>query len=186
MVKKSKPRDSDSPILFAGISESYLKAFQVLWKNEFETKNAFYWDKSLIFHPVSQLLGVALETSIKGLLVLRNGKANWIHDIEELFGSLDDPILCGKIEQKLQSITVPSIYYDIKKDKDRADVEATHRRHGFHIQLLNRVYDRPFASRYPVLGGHSLPDPVAIEVIIQVLLNELKDETRDWRPQGIT
>ncbi|MGC9418552.1 MAG: hypothetical protein ACP5EN_06210 [Rhodovulum sp.] len=65
------PRESDSPILFLGISTSYSHAFRLLWQAEFQDKHPFHWDKYLIFHPLANMLGIALETGLKGLLVCR-------------------------------------------------------------------------------------------------------------------
>ena len=83
----SEANKSNSPILFSGISETYLKAFQIIWSNEFKDKHHFYWDKALIFHPITQLLGLALETSMKGLLISKMGSI-----VKDDIASLDNQL----------------------------------------------------------------------------------------------
>lgn len=172
--------DRDSPILFQQISDAYAEAFDVIWNAEFKDKNRFHWNKNLIFHPISQTLGVALETSIKGLLICRTGKAKKTHDLEKLFRNLNDAELEKEIAESLSKITAPEAYFLLNSEKSKQEVSDFYRSAEIQIQLLNRVYDRPFASRYPVLGGHSLPDPEAVRVICAVICNVLRDECRNW------
>jgi hypothetical protein len=176
-------QESDSPILFSEISRSYLLAFDLLWIAEFEGKHPFHWDKSLIFRPISQLLGVALETGVKGLLVCRGTAAPKKHDLEDLLDRLSDPNLEQSMNDGLQSILVPKELYDFNPDKPRDEIDAMYRRHHLHVQLLNNLYDRPFASKYPMLGGFTLPDPIAIRLIVLTIQNALDAEKRRWRPR---
>jgi len=181
-VSNKDPRVSDSPILFGQISNSYLHAFRMIWKQGFDGLNEFQWDKSLIFHPVSQLLGVALETSLKGLLVCRQGKAPWGHDLEKLLGKLDDSDLSNRFDDALEELPLSQAFKEANPTAEIVELERVYRQHGLHVHLLNLVYAPPFASRYPILGGHCLPDPSAFDRIIEVALNALAQEERAWKP----
>jgi hypothetical protein len=182
VAQEKDPRESSSPILFAGIANSYFNAFDIIWLSNFEQVHPFHWDKSLIFHPISNLLGVCIETSIKGLLVCRGLNCPRTHNIEKLLNLLGDNELELTIAKDLSGLSIPEEVRDANSDKDRPTLEAMYRRHHYHIHMLNRVYDRPFASRYPVLGGHCLPDLFALRIIADRLSKELHLEMRHWHP----
>jgi len=175
-------QESESPILFARISDSYSRAIHILWTAEFADKHPFHWDKSLIFHPLSHLLGVGLEAAIKGLLACRGVKVPRTHNLEKLLSTLNDNNVEERFSNCLQDLSVPQELFESNKDKPREEIEAMYRRHHIHVHLLNRLYDRPYATRYPVLGGHALPDSIAIQRITQTAQQVLSDEIRNWRP----
>ena len=173
--------NSDSPVLFAHISENYIKAASAILKSELEGKHPFHWDMGLIFHPLSNLFGVAIETSIKGLLVCRDRSVPKSHNLKKLYSLLDDASLTSALISDLQSVPVPRAIMDANPKRSVAELEAFYRQPHFHIEMLNRVYDRPFATRYPVLGGHSLPDPTALHLVSTRIWRVLSVESRTWR-----
>ncbi|WP_170363340.1 HEPN domain-containing protein [Ruegeria arenilitoris] len=183
MTELEKNRESTSPILFAGISEKYLQAAKILWKSEFENQNRVNWDLALIFHPLSQLLGVALETSLKGLIACRSEVPPKTHSISKLFQKLGDHDLEKRIEAQLQNLSVPKEIQEANNSMDIQELTEAYRRHHIHVDLLDRVYDRPFMSRYPILGGHSLPDAIALIAIADTVLSKLNVEKRRWQPK---
>lgn len=172
---------SDSPILYLGISKSYLRAFDILWGSEFADRHPFHWDKSLVFHPISHILGLALETAMKGLLVCRGAKSGHSHDLEELLRLIDDPALEVSLTRCLDSLVVPQELLDANQTS-RSEIEAMYRQHPIHFHLLNQIYNKPYATRYPVIGGIALPDPVAMAALIRVIQETLSSEARSWRP----
>jgi HEPN domain-containing protein len=153
-----------------------------LWKSEFQEKNPFHWDRSLIFHPVSNLLGVAFETCVKGLLICRGETAPHTHDLEKLLSRLSDRELEARLDESLHNLRVPQELLDLNDSKERSDITAMYRRHALHVHLLTKLYHRPYASRYPVLGGHSLPDVDAVRRITTVAQQVLEKEVRRWTP----
>ncbi|MEM9228874.1 MAG: hypothetical protein AAGB10_04635 [Pseudomonadota bacterium] len=56
---------SDSPYLFRDISESYLKAYDIIWAAELEMPGSLGQNTGLALRPMCQLLGQALELSMK-------------------------------------------------------------------------------------------------------------------------
>ncbi len=177
-----KNRDSDSPILFRGISEAYLEAFRIIWRTEFALKHRFYWDKSQIMHPISQLLGVSIETSVKGLLSCAGQNVPRTHDLVKLVAQGVDGEQKDRIDRSLVNLEVPPALIEANPGATLEDIQSFYFRHSFHIEMLNNVYDRPFAARYPVLGGHTLPDPVALERVAKLLVDDLRERSRNWRP----
>ena len=178
--KQPDPRQSDSPILFESISDSYLRAFTVIWDNAFAPLHPFHHDFSLPLHSVSHLLGVAIETSIKGLLVCRDKEVPKTHNLEKLMGLLGDSLIEAKIASKLCTLEVPQKLLDANPDKSRVELESQYRQHKFHVFTINLLYDRPFATRYPVLDNHSVPNSTALREIAQVLQSQLRIEMRNW------
>jgi hypothetical protein len=173
---------SDSPILYLGISKSYLRAFEILWESEFADRHPFNWDKSLIFHPISHILGLTLETAMKGLLVCRSAKSSHSHDLEDLLRHLDDPKLETSLDESLHGLVVPQDLLDANEHTSPLEIEAMYRRHHIHFHLLNQIYKKPYATRYPVIGGIALPDPVALAKMSLVVQEALGGESRSWRP----
>lgn len=181
-------RDSNSPILFLGISKAYLQAFEAIWNAKFSEVSRSEWDLALLFHPVSHLLGVSLETAMKGLLSCRgmHDLKKLKHDLNKIFALASDPALVADIDACLVDLVVPEEIFDANPDIPRIEVEALYRNHRFHMDMINRIYDHPYATRYPVLGGHSLPDPIALKRITLALQARLLPASRQWRPRAPT
>ena len=183
MRKSPDARKSDSPVLFASISESYLKAFDPIWMAGFSHKDPFCWDTSLILHPISQLLGIALETAVKGLLACREPDPPRIHDLEQLLNKIDDKELLECFAASMADLIGPEAIYEANPNIDRANVDAKYRSHWLHVKSLNLVYNKPYATRYPDLGGRSTPNPLAARKIIVIVQERLKKEKRNWTPR---
>ena len=177
----SDQENSDNPTHFLEISKSYYAAFDIIWDAEFSTKHWFYWDKDLILGPISQLLGVALETACKGLLVCAGEKSPKTHDLDKLFSKLDDDTLKVGLDDVLRAVTVPRSLIESNKGKPLCEVTRIYRTPSFHIHALNRVYDRPFVSRYPVLDVHSCPYPDALRRLLPVIHERLDSLRRHRR-----
>lgn len=76
---------SDSPYLFRDISESYLKAYDIIWAAELEMPGSLGQNTGLALRPMCQLLGQALELSMKGLRACRGIEIPHIHNLDRPF-----------------------------------------------------------------------------------------------------
>ncbi len=178
----TQDRTSDSPLLFLGISQAYLHAFQVIWKEEFASQNRFNWDVALLFHPVSHLLGVSVETALKGLISCYGKQIPRTHDLEKLLKEVTGEDLLQRLDLALFELPVPEDILEANPKQTKGEIEGFYRAHYFHFEMLNRLYNRPYATRYPVLGGHVLPDALAVGKMAAVLLDRLAVASRNWRP----
>ncbi len=174
-------KESNSPILFKEIARSYTQGANILFESEFAGVHRFNWDFGLLFHPLSQLYGVAIETAFKGILVCRGKSFKRSHDLEALHNQLEDQNLEDDLKYDLSGIEVPNDIRDSNPNTPIDELEEFYRSPGFHVHLLNLVYNKPYATRYPVIGGHSLPDPFALKAISHRLVLVLHDECRDWK-----
>ncbi|MGC9418553.1 MAG: hypothetical protein ACP5EN_06215 [Rhodovulum sp.] len=104
------------------------------------------------------------------------------HDLETLLSSLDDSSLEGRFSQALSGLEVPHELLEMNPGKPRQNIEEMYHRHHIHLRQLNLVYARPYASRYPMIGGHMLPNPLAIGKITEIVQDTLREEARNWRP----
>ena len=180
MTKFLDERESMSPHLFAQISEKYLQAAKIIWEAEFANRHRFYWDKLLILRPLSQLVGVSLETSLKGLIACRGIDNSKTHSISKLFEILDDPNLEAEISALLQNVELPEELVEVNEHLEADELAKLYRTLGIHVDLLDRVYDRPYVSRYPYLGSHAAPDIEALMIVIQALQLRLREEKKTW------
>jgi hypothetical protein len=170
---------NDDPRLFLMISRSYSSAAKSVWDTNFGSKARADWDWSLLIHPLSQLLGIAFETALKGLLIFRNGHSPATHNLKDLMLALSDNELEDQLTGALSTVDVQQIMLDTNPGASRDELEALYRRHHLHIETLNLLYDRPFASRYPVDNGKdgvNLFDPVAAYLMITVVQGRLSQE----------
>lgn len=184
MKAVSRNHHPDSPALFLGISIAYLEASQIIWQAEFSGKAPLQWNIALLFHPLSSLFGIAIETAMKGLLSCRGHDTPRSHDLVDLLERIQTADLRCTINKSIENLCVPDDLIELNRSFDRSDVESAYRGIDFHIDILNKLYDRPFAARYPVLGGHSLPDPMALRPIAQILQRQLQDEINARRGLG--
>jgi hypothetical protein len=171
---------NDDPNLFLMISRSYAKAAKAVWELHFQSQPPDSWDWSLLLHPISQLLGIALETALKGLLICRKGGAPATHDLESLVGALSDGLFESELSLSLHNLEIPQIFIDLNPNSPKPEMEAVYRRHHIHVATLNLLYDHPFASRYPVDNGKAGLngfDPIAAYLLtsfVQELLHQEK------------
>ena len=174
-------RESTSPILFLGISKTYLQAFEIIWEARFANTHRFRWDLATLLHPVSHLLGVSLETALKGLLSCRSGNVPRTHNLMDLLRKVSDSDILSSLDTELVELPVPPDLFEVNPEASPAEIEGFYRRHHFHFDMLNAVYDRPYATRYPVLGGPALPDAIALHRLIRVLQERLSLDASRWR-----
>ncbi|SLN47538.1 hypothetical protein ROA7450_02355 [Roseovarius albus] len=182
MKNPDKDFESISPILFCDISKQYLLAAQIIWNSEFSGKNPFFWNKPMILRPLSQLLGVAIEASLKGLISSRGDKPPKTHCISKLFQDLADTKLEAAINLKLRGMVLPEEVAINNPNLDNEELKKLYRQLKTHIELLDLVYSRPFVSRYPILGVHSMPDVPALIIIAEEFQNRLDIEKSNWVP----
>jgi len=180
-VKKVEPSESN-PILFYQISKDYLRAFDIIWQAEFADKHWFYWDKFLIISPVAHLMGVSLETAIKGRLACC-GPFPTVHDLVELLNLLQDESLENECKEAFLALDRAQIIFNMADPNPDPDaLEKAYRSHLYHVRTLNALYGKPYATRYPVIGVHSSPNLQAIREIILILHRKLETESRRWCP----
>ena len=177
---------NDSPILYLQISRDYSRAFQIIWDAEFAGKNEFYHDRPLILGPISNLLGVALENAMRGLQACRKIIVKTNHDLGNVVSTFDDKLLYDALDQSIQDLVVPDDLLEANPTMAKVEVETICRTYTWHISALNCVYNAPFVSRYPVLGGHSTPNPMAIDAITKVFQAHLDSECRTRAKQQTT
>ena len=163
---------------YAHISYSNFEAAYAIWRN-LETDGDDSRKKTVVVvHPLSQLLGLALEICLKGLLVARGNKPPHVHDLEKLFGSLNDTHLEQQISQSLRCLKLPEDLLVTNGHTDPVELEAMYRRHHIHIASLNSVYNATFISRYPSAKSFMMPNVEALIKIIKTTQSALNDETR--------
>ena len=166
------------PLHYAHISHSYLKAAAIVWDNQFLGKPNEAWDMKLIVHPMSQLLGLALETSVKGMIVANGKNPSHTHDLVKLFKTLQDRKLERKIAEDIQGLELPPEIREANPTATETELVGMYRRHHIHIAALNSVYDRPFISRYPSKEGFMKPDLEALFSIATTVQSELNKLTQ--------
>lgn len=130
-----------------------------------------------MLHPVSNILGVAIETALKGMLSSHKQSIPFKHDLEFLLEEVakHDSGLEAILTSCLGGIQVAYGIIAANPDKPSEEVCAMYRRHHIHFLSLNRMYDRPFAARYPVARGHILPDAIALGRIAGTLQDRLRE-----------
>jgi hypothetical protein len=170
----------DDPYLFLMISRSYAKAAKAVWDLHFQSQPQASWDWSLLLHPISQLLGVSFETALKGLLICRKGEAPASHNLKDLVDKLSGDGFEDQLSQSLGSLDIPQVFIDLNPKASQQELEEVYRRHHLHVETLNMLYDRPYASRYPVDDGRAGLngfDPIAaylLATFVQGLLDQEK------------
>lgn len=172
----SEPND---PIWFFKISRSYYRAFELLWRTEFESRGAEEWDEGVLVYPVGFLLGHTIEMSLKGLILVSGGpapKGSDGHDLEGLFSRVAIADVVPPMEAALQSIGVPAWFMHANPSVSASEATDLFRRHHLHIALLNRNYSSPYSVRYPNENGFLPFEPVALHAIANVLLSQLERE----------
>jgi hypothetical protein len=130
-------------------------------------------------------LGVSLETAIKGLIACRGAHVPRKHDLTALLAGISDAELTSSLDASLQGLEVPEELFDANPDSSRSEIVGFYRRHRFHFEMINAVYASPYATRYPVLGGHVLPDALALSRLARVLQQRVDLELPAWRPKRV-
>jgi hypothetical protein len=186
MAPKKPVAEMTNDMHFAWISWYYLRAYQLIAQQNDTSQIESDFEIGLLLHPISQVLGLALETSIKGLQSCRTGRYSRGHNLISLYQELNDNQLSETINNKLEGIQVPKDFLDANTEKlGESNTLRGYRSDWLQIRLLNGVYDAPYISRYPPEEAFSLPNPLAIEIIVTTILSTLNSEIRSREPKKI-
>jgi hypothetical protein len=161
---------------YLSISVAYRKSFRVLWKNAFESKPRSEWDDWVLVGPLAFLIGHSLEMVLKGLILCIPGRsAPKTHDLEKLLTEFNKTELPPILDGVLENITAPKWFQVANPNSTDQEAAAMFSRHHVHFFLINKLYNRPFPSRYPTSDGVVPFEPAALDAIagsLQCLLSE--------------
>lgn len=178
------PSESRSPVLFLQISQQYLSAFDIIWAAAFEGLHPLQWNMPLLLGPVSSLLGASLETATKSVLSGRLEVFPKTHNVSKLKAKLSKPDN-NHLADALADYDLPTSVTEANPEIEPRRLQDLFRNPDYHFARLDAFYDRPFASRYPVLGAHSCPDPIALRLLVSAMHMIAKADRKTWAQNSI-
>ena len=136
--------------------------------------------------PCMQLVGLAAELTFKCLL-RGSGKSegeirSYGHGIHKAFFDAQASYAYKKFgrllfDEKYQLALPSEVIIELTPMVDRADDGVIWRAFSSQLTALDRVYDRPFQTRYIAPGELNVPEPYLVLVGTKIILQAMRERT---------